>query len=157
MYDKVLFLSYNKTTEAMKIAVVLLAGLGLLALTNQAYSQDDQRADEAKLRNDPTYSTHNYKHQNKAATARSWENKRGVAVGRSAPSTEPLANYKRQVPSQPAVGGISVNHSPSTDVANRNYKIQRPLRPAATVPDTNIAPKEQERRGKEKPVATGDE
>jgi hypothetical protein len=141
----------------MKITVVLLAAFGLVALTGQAYSQDDQGADEAKLRNDPTYSTHNYKHPNKAATARRWEGKRGVPVGRSAPTTEPLANYKRQVPGQAATGGISVYHTPSTDVVNRNYKIQGPLQPASTPANKDIAPKEQDRPGKEKPVATGDE
>ena len=106
----------------MKIISTSLLVLGWLALAEQACGQGDQR----KLRNDPTYSTHNYKHPNKAATARKWEANSGVTVQTPTPGETSLANYKRQVPNQAPVGGVTVSHTPSTDVADRNYKMQRP-------------------------------
>ena len=96
--------------------------LGWLALAEQACGQ----VDRGKLRHDPTYSTHNYKHANKAATARQWEANSGVAVQPPKPGETNLANYKRQVPNQAPVAGITVSHTPSTNVADRNYKMQRP-------------------------------
>ena len=115
----------------MKTATLILTALSLLALTEQACSQDKPDASQTKLRKDPTYSTHNYKHANKAAAARRWEAGSGVAVQPPAPGNAGLANYKRQAPGQPPVGGITVGHTPSTDVADRNYKMQRPnLSPA---------------------------
>lgn len=105
----------------MKTILSLLTGLSLLGLTPQASAQDDRL-----LRNDPTYSTHNYKHANKAAIARQWEANPGVPVRQPTPMDADLANYKRQTPAQPPVGGITVNHTPSMDMASRNYKMQRP-------------------------------
>ncbi|MFD2574128.1 hypothetical protein ACFSUS_26060 [Spirosoma soli] len=138
----------------MKTAIKLLAGIGLLAFAGQAYAQDERNAEDSKLRNDPTYSTHNYKHPNKAATARRWEDKTGVAVGRPSSNVDRLANYKRQVPNQQPAGGITVNHTPSTDVADRNYKIQRPsLTPAS---DVNVVRKRQEKPEKGKPTEIAD-
>ena len=93
-----------------------------LALVGQVYGQENQR----KLRNDPTYSTHNYKHANKAATAGKWKANSGVAVQQPLPGEMNMANYKRQAPNQAPVGGVTVEHTPSTDVADRNYKMQRP-------------------------------
>ncbi|MGF7214227.1 hypothetical protein GGR92_000367 [Spirosoma lacussanchae] len=105
----------------MKLLHIALVGVALLATAVQSSAQDDR-----KLRKDPTYSTGNYKHANKAATARSWEKNTGVAVEQPAPTDANLANYKRQVPAQQPVGGVTVEHTPSTDVADRNYKMQRP-------------------------------
>ena len=102
--------------------MLTLALSGLTFLT--ASAQDDQ-----KIRNDHTYSTHNYKHPNKAAAARQWEAKTGVAVTTPSPNVNTLANYKRQTPGAVPAGGIVVAHSPEMDVALRNYKIQR-LSPA---------------------------
>lgn len=115
----------------MKTIGIYLIVLYWLALAEQACGQDNR----TKLRNDPTYSTHNYKHANKAATARKWEANAGVAVVppiaseslRPGPTNQ--ANYKRQVPNQAPVGGVTVWHIPSNDVADRNYKIQRPGQP----------------------------
>lgn len=107
----------------MKIIQSYLLVLGLLAFAGQVSGQDSQ----SKLRKDPTYSTHNYKHPNKAATARQWESKSGVAVEQPQSGNANLANYKRQVPNQAPVGGVTVDHTPSSDVADRNYKIQRPF------------------------------
>ncbi|QIP14094.1 hypothetical protein G8759_16450 [Spirosoma aureum] len=109
----------------MKIEFILLTGLGLLALAGQTHAQNDR-----KLRNDPTYSTHNYKHPNKAATARRWEEKTGVAVQQPAPGDVRLADYKKGLPNAEPVGGITVDHTPSVTLAERNYKIQRVGEPA---------------------------
>lgn len=106
----------------MKTISLYLTALCCLTLVGQACAQDDR----GKLRNDPTYSTHNYKHANKAATARKWEANSGVAVQPPASGQSNVANYKRQAPNQTPVGGVTVSHTPSTDVADRNYKIQRP-------------------------------
>ncbi|MCC5613156.1 hypothetical protein LC612_42390 [Nostoc sp. CHAB 5834] len=89
--------------------------------------------DEAKLRRDVTYSTHNYKHPNKAAKARQWEAKQGVTVTTPMPNQGPMASYKHPVPGAVPVGGVVVPHTPERDVTLRNYKIQRvsAARPAA--------------------------
>jgi hypothetical protein len=129
----------------MKTSIFWLTSMSLLSLMGQANAQDDRR-----LRSDATYSTHTYKHPNKAATARKWEEKSGVAVQQPAPGNTELANYKRQVPNKQPTGGITVEHTPSTDVANRNYKIQRvsqPTRDGELTPGTRIAKKQ--RKGKD--------
>ncbi|WP_338876834.1 hypothetical protein WBJ53_14370 [Spirosoma sp. SC4-14] len=104
----------------MKYTLGLLAGLALLAIAGPTQAQDKQQ-----LRNDPTYSTHNYKHPNKAAAARKWESKTNVAVEAPAPNDARLADYKKAVPNAEPVGGITVDHTPSVSLAERNYKIQR--------------------------------
>lgn len=111
-----------------------------LVLAEQACGQDDRN----KLRNDPTYSTHNYKHANKAAAARKWEDNPGVVVKQPASGETNLANYKRQVPNQVPVGGITVGHTPSTDVADRNYKMQRPSQSTSSS-GTGVASKRRNR------------
>ena len=98
---------------------LLIAALSSLLFV-KASAQDDR-----KLRNDHTYSTHNYKHPNKAATARQWENKAGVGVSKPATNPGPVANYKHQVPGAVPAGGVVVPHTPEVDVSQRNYKIQR--------------------------------
>lgn len=137
----------------MKTINTYLTALGLLTLVGQTFGQDDQR----KLRNDPTYSTHNYKHANKAATARKWQGNSGVAVEQpTVPAGRPdqagLANYKRQVPQAP-VGGVTVGHTPSADVADRNYKIQRPSQ-STGVSGSGVAAKKKDRA--ERGTTTGD-
>jgi hypothetical protein len=104
----------------MKSSLLLLAGFALLAAA--ASAQDD-----SKLRNDPTYSTQNYKHANKAAKARQWETGSGVTVQAPATTGNQVANYKQQRPNQPSVGGVSVEYTSNERLANRNYKQQQPL------------------------------
>lgn len=105
----------------MKTLTTLLIGLGLLACNAPTKAQDEQ-----KLRKDHTYSTHNYKHPNKAAAARRWENREGVLVQTPSPQDAQLANYKNQRPGQQPVGGVTVPHTPDENLANRNYKMQKP-------------------------------
>lgn len=124
----------------MKSIQSYLIALGFLALASQVSGQDNQ----SKLRKDPTYSTHNYKHPNKAATARQWESKSGVVVEQPQSGNVNLANYKRQVPNQAPVGGVTVGHTPSTDVADRNYKIQRPIQSTDAV-RSDVANKKKKR------------
>lgn len=132
----------------MKLFTIALATAGLMAFACQSSAQDD-----SKLRRDPTYSTNNYKHPNKAATARRWEANTGVTVQSPAPGDANLANYKRQVPSQEPAGGITVEHTPSTDVADRNYKMQRPMQSSGSS-NSGVARKPQNRP--DKTSATGD-
>lgn len=121
------------------ITVLLAAGLGVLLFAGAAQAQAEY-VEPPKLRSDKTYSTHNYKHPNKAATARRWEAKQGVAVQQLADKNAELANYKRQMPNAEPVGGVSVSAAPLNNVASGNYKMQRPSSPA-TVPDADIARK----------------
>ena len=123
----------------MKTNLFLLAGLCLMALVEPTSAQDERR-----LRNDPTYSTHNYKHANKAAAARRWADNKGVAVQQPAPAETRLADYKKQVPGQRPAGGVTLDHTPSTDLADRNYKIQRVNRSQdsnADLPASGVATK----------------
>lgn len=102
----------------MKTYIKFFALIGLTAGTVVAQDTD-------KLRKDVTYSTHNYKHANKAATARQWEQKKSVSVTAPALNQNQVANYKQQVPNAAPAGGVSVNHTPQVTLAERNYKIQR--------------------------------
>ncbi|AKD55278.1 hypothetical protein [Spirosoma radiotolerans] len=115
----------------MKSVVFLLTGISLLALSGQAFSQDDGAR---KPLNNPMYSTHNYKHPNMAAAARRQESKAGVVVQQPASSDPRLANYKNQMPNQQPTGGIQIDHTPSASLADRNYKVQRVSEPKPTVP-----------------------
>lgn len=108
----------------MKRLSLIVALISLSFVT--AWAQDNQ-----KVRNDHTYSTHNYKHGNKAAAARQWESKSGTSVRAPGSVTGPLANYKHPVPGTVPAGGVVVPHTPETDVALRNYKIQRVGRTSA--------------------------
>lgn len=132
----------------MKTTGLRLIALWWLTLVGQACGRDDGN----KLRNDPTYSTRNYKHANKADSARKWENKKGVAVKPPKPDESTVANYKRQVPQAP-VGGVTVDYTPSTNVADRNYKIQRPGQSTGLLGSGVIATKK-DRAGKT--TTTGD-
>lgn len=131
---------YNKTTGkiTMKAVCVLLTGLSVLTLARSGYSQTGTN----EFRNDPTYSTHNYKHANKAALARRWEGESGLTI--AAPTDARLADYKKSLPSLPASGGIVVGHRPSVNLADRNYKIQRISEPAGPTGDRVV--KQRKRR-----------
>ncbi|GAB3884594.1 hypothetical protein [Spirosoma agri] len=98
---------------------LLVAALSSLLFV-KASAQDDR-----KLRNDHTYSTHNYKHPNKAAKARQWENKAGITVSKPPTNPGPVTSYKQQIPGAVPAGGVVVPHTPEVDVSQRNYKIQR--------------------------------
>lgn len=113
----------------MKTVFSLLVGFGLLACGADSSAQDD-----AKLRQDPTYSTQNYKHPNKAAAARRWEGNTGVEVRPPYQPANRQASYKNQSPNPIPTGGVTVDHQPNEQVANRNYKAQQPraTRPAET-------------------------
>ncbi|WP_461146785.1 hypothetical protein [Spirosoma pulveris] len=115
----------------MKTLFSLLVGIGLLAISGQAFSQNGENK---KPLNNPMYSTHNYKHPNMAAKARTWENKAGVAVQQPTPTDARYANYKNQMPNAQPVGGITVDHTPASSLADRNYKIQRVSEPNPVMP-----------------------
>ncbi|WP_461128124.1 hypothetical protein [Spirosoma aerophilum] len=102
----------------MKTYLFIVAFSTLFFFT--ASAQDDR-----KLRNDHTYSTHNYKHMNKATTAGSWKNQAGVVVRAPGFSQTSVANYKHSVPGKVPTGGVTLPHTPDMDVAVRNYKIQQ--------------------------------
>ena len=136
----------------MKTVFSLVAGLCLLAWAGPVQAQHDyyvkphqrtrvQPSELPAWRNNPMYSTHNYKHPNKAAAARRWERGRGLTVRPPTPAQTDLANYKRPMPNQPPVGGITVNHTPSTNLASRNYKIQVPVS-APESPTDKVAKKQ---------------
>jgi len=122
----------NKTIEiAMKSILFLLTGISLLALSGQAFSQDNGAR---KPLNNPMYSTHNYKHPNMAAAAWRQESKAGVMVQQPVATDARFANYKNQMPNQQPMGGIQVDHTPSASLADRNYKVQRVSEPKPAVP-----------------------
>lgn len=110
----------------VKTIVSYVVVLSWLALVGQSCGPDNSR----KMHHDATYSTHNYKHPNKVDSARKWDANPGVAVQSPIvpahrPGESNLTDYKRQVPNQAPVGGITVNYTSPADVANRNYKMQR--------------------------------
>jgi hypothetical protein len=87
--------------------------LGLLALIGQGCGSGDKQ----RPRNDPGYSTHNYKQPNKADSARKWERKAGVLVKTPGMGDDKLSNYKRPSSTKVPRGGITVEHTTSpTDV-----------------------------------------
>ena len=94
--------------SSLIIAMFLLTGSVAVAQTNN-------------VRNDHTYSTHNYKHPNKAAEARRWEQKGAITV---TPPTElpTLANYKQSLPGRNPAGGVTISTNGPASVASRNYK-----------------------------------
>lgn len=104
----------------MKRTIISFACLFLLALAINTYGQD-----ERKLRTDPTYSTHNYKHANKAAQARRWEDNKGVTVQEPTSTDMRVADYKKSVPNAQPAGGVTVDHTPAASLADRNYKMQK--------------------------------
>ncbi|MVM37492.1 hypothetical protein GO730_07495 [Spirosoma sp. HMF3257] len=127
----------------MKLTLFLLVGIGLMAMSERAFCQDDG---ERKPLNNPMYSTSNYKHPNMAASARRWENKKGIVVKTPAPADAQLANYKIQMPVLQPAGGITVEHTPSTNLADRNYKIQRVSEPTPVQTDSGYYVRKQQRK-----------
>ncbi|GAB3017103.1 hypothetical protein [Spirosoma pulveris] len=98
--------------------------LFIVALSSFLFSTASAQ-DDRKLRNDPTYSTHNYKHPNKAKTAESWKGQSGIEVRTPGFGQQPVANYKQPVPGNVPAGGVTLPHTPEMDVAVRNYKAQQ--------------------------------
>jgi hypothetical protein len=93
----------------------------LLIMTALVLSTVAATAQTSKNRNDHTYSTHNYKHANKAAEASRWEEKAGTFV--VAPVSQgTVANYKQQQPAATPTGGVSLPAGPPASLASRNYK-----------------------------------
>lgn len=110
----------------MKSLTFLLAGAFMVAMAGHTYAQNVGRP---KPLNNPMYSTNNYKHPNMAAAARRSESRSGIAVQQPAPTDARLANYKNQMPNRQPAGGVTVDHTPSSSLADRNYKIQRVSEP----------------------------
>lgn len=129
----------------MKATHTWLLGLALVAISNWSCAQD-----KPSWANDPTYSTSNYKHPNKARAARQASTKETVSVTAPTVGDAKLANYKQQRPNQAPAGGITVDHTPSASLADRNYKIQVPVREEA-VPASAIS----RRAGAKKDTASG--
>ncbi|MFD1145094.1 hypothetical protein ACFQ4C_28450 [Larkinella insperata] len=127
----------------MKTYFFALVLIGLFSVT--ASAQDD-----AKRRNDVTYSTHNYKHPNKAAAARKWANEKGGTISATGFDQKLVTNYKQPVPRTEAADGLIVPHTAQENLADRNYKVQRvntvtPVTPSAeianTIPHTSLPEK----------------
>lgn len=113
----------------MKTITIVLVGFGLLVVSLSALAQgnvrDDGHGDVSRLRNDPTYSTRNYKQPNKAAAARRWEADNGVDVRPPYAPANRVTSYKSQSANQIPAGGITVEHTLNEELANRNYKNQQ--------------------------------
>jgi hypothetical protein len=95
-----------KTTVLTFAALLISIGL-TLAQTNAGFFQDH------------TYSTHNYKHPNKAAAALKQERKTAIVV--NLPTNQPtLTNYKQAIPGAVQAGGVVIGITgPSI---SRSYK-----------------------------------
>lgn len=116
-------------TQQLTLAGMLLACLSSIT----SYGQ------ETKLKKDVTYSTHNYKHPNKAAQAQKWEQNRGVAVTTPNPRLVVQDNYKHPLPGALPSGGITVQHEPSATITDRHYKTTNWL---ANPPKSEVAKKQ---------------
>ena len=81
----------------------------------------------APIQRDGTYSTHNYKHANKAAQAHRLTGSDGIRVRYPPPGLAHQANYKTPMPGLPPIGGVVVDHRLNTALAERNYKMPRPV------------------------------
>ena len=129
----------------MKTMQIILAGFGLLLVSLSAVAQrqvrDEEYVEAPKLRNDPTYSTRNYKHPNKAATARRWENNPGIEVRPPYAPANRVGSYKNQTPNQIPSGGVTADYGPDERLTNRNYKAQTGRK--STGQTTNVALKRQ--------------
>ena len=100
-----------------------LAMLGLLGL-KMALSNDPQNDD--KLRNDPTYSIHNYKQPNKAATALRWAMEGRSKKGQELKRIPIRNNYKRQQDRDTCSSAVVLPVEPGP---SQNYKMPMPARP----------------------------
>ncbi|TAE23384.1 MAG: hypothetical protein EAZ91_22225 [Cytophagales bacterium] len=97
-----------------------------------------------KLKNDPTYSIHNYKHPNKALAARAWESE--IVLGRRGNERRrvTVGDYKRTAQAEPGRSVIVLSgrrRQPTNPevLAGHNYKNPRP---------TSVARKESRRQAK---------
>lgn len=100
----------------MTTTIAACAGLLAIALALPALSQD-------KLKNDPTYSTANYKHPNKAAAARQWEPEQGIEFKRRKNRPQNIASYREQQ-RRGGIGDPAIAIPATPSMANRNYKQQ---------------------------------
>ncbi|MFD1140317.1 hypothetical protein ACFQ4C_04325 [Larkinella insperata] len=100
----------------MKTILGTCLGLLAIALAIPALAQD-------KLKNDPTYSTSNYKHPNKAAAARQWEPEKGIEFKRRKARPQNIASYREQQ-RRGGIGDPAIAVPATPSVANRNYKQQ---------------------------------
>jgi hypothetical protein len=128
-----------KTTILTAAALLFASGIALAQTSN--------------VQNDHTYSTHNYKHPNKAAEARRWEQKGATTV--TPPAALPaLANYKQPVPGRQSAGGVTIPTNGPASVASRNYKAGNSLMQSGG--DTRSANRKNNRSGTDT-SAVGDE
>lgn len=116
----------------MKKLQLMLNALLATVLASCTEGKDD------KLKSDGTYSTHNYKHPNKAAQAREWEQSPSVPVMPSSTSDPVSANYKQQPAGSAPPGGITVPYQSTVTVADRHYKTQNWMK---TAPEPEVAKK----------------
>ncbi len=118
---------YNKTIEKMNHVIsnasfdrrrglwcALILGL---IVAGPALSQD------AKLKRDVTYSTHNYKHPNKAQVARKWEQSPGVRTSDLTERQVVTGDYKKPatIVTQQPTPQLAFEVKPEREI-NRNYK-----------------------------------
>ncbi len=126
-----------KTHLTILTALLLTSGLALAQNNNARY--------------DATYSTGNYKHANKAAQARQWEQKSGASV--VSPNAQGVvANYKQPKLGVAPAGGVEAPLYGPASIASRNYKASHPS--TASASDQRMA----KRPGRDsKATTTGEE
>ncbi|MGA0558339.1 hypothetical protein ACO2Q8_16890 [Larkinella sp. VNQ87] len=107
----------------MKTILKTFLGLAAIALAVTAVAQDKPD----KLKRDPTYSTSNYKHPNKAAAARQWEPEAGIEF-RKRKRRQPMniATYREQQ-RRGGIGDPAIAIPAAPSMANRNYKQQNQM------------------------------
>lgn len=88
---------------------------------------------ENKLRKDPTYSIHNYKHPNKAIAARAWESE--IVLGRQGRNRREIrmGDYKRVANTEPGRSVLVIRPSRNRNtnpelLSGYNYKNPRPTK-----------------------------
>lgn len=103
----------------------LVGAFGLsVAFTTVTFAQQDE-----KLKSDPTYSTRNYKHPNKAAAAKAWESE--ITLGRRERRQVRMGDYKRTANTEAGSSRLVFtprrNRSTNPEVlSGYNYKNPRP-------------------------------
>ncbi|GAB3270558.1 hypothetical protein GCM10027347_41320 [Larkinella harenae] len=100
----------------MKKIMLTFVGLLAIAIAIPVLAQN-------KLKSDPTYSTANYKHPNKAAAARQWEPESKIEFRRRKRQPENIATYREQQ-RRGGIGDPAIAVPANPSVANRNYKQQ---------------------------------
>ncbi|OIN57442.1 hypothetical protein [Arsenicibacter rosenii] len=106
----------NNASSARRRGLLCALILGLI-VAGPALSQD------AKLKRDVTYSTHNYKHPNKAQVARKWEQSPTVRTSDFDERQVVNGDYKKPatVITQQPTPQIAFEVKPDREI-NRNYK-----------------------------------